>query len=252
MGLKRWNKKAQVTIFIIIAIVIVVAGFLIYLFYPQIKSTVSGGDSSPVGYIQDCIQEDFQKTVQTLSLQGGSMLPTNFLLYNDSRIDYLCYTNENAAKLCIVQQPVLQGHIQEELKKELENKIDACFESMKTSYKNRGYDVTLTKGEKTFELEPNKILISIKNSLTLTRGDVQRYDEFVVMLNNNLYELTNHANSIIAWESIYGDAETTAYMTYYPNIKVEKIGRPEGKVYVISDRTTGDKFQFAVRGFIIK
>lgn len=251
MMLKRENKRGQVTIFIIIAIVIVAVGVLIYLFYPQIKSSITKKDTTPQGYIQDCIQEDFRKTVNSLALQGGSLNPTNYLMYNDSKIEYLCYTNENFLKLCVVQQPVLQGHIEQELKKGLNEKLDFCFESLKNNYKSKGYEVTLTKGEKNFELMPDRILVSVNDTLTLSKGDTKKYDKFVVIVNNNLYELTSFANDILEWESQYGDAETTLYMSYNPNIKVEKIGRPDGKVYIIEDRKTKDKFQFAVRGFVI-
>ena len=37
-------------------------------------------------------------------------------------------------------------------------------------------------------------------------------------------------------------------MTYYPWLKVEKILRDDGtKIYILTDRNTGDKFEFAVR-----
>ena len=37
---KRGGKKAQVTIFIIVAIIVVVAGILIYIFLPEIKGAL--------------------------------------------------------------------------------------------------------------------------------------------------------------------------------------------------------------------
>jgi hypothetical protein len=60
--------------------------------------------------------------------------------------------------------------------------------------------------------------------------------------------LTSIANSILNLETTYCDSETTLYMALYHNLKVEKILRDSGtKVYIITDRDTGNKFQFASR-----
>jgi hypothetical protein len=69
-------------------------------------------------------------------------------------------------------------------------------------------------------------------------------------LNNNLYQLVNIADSIIDFESIYGDSETTIYMNYYHDLKVEKLKQiDESTIYILTDRTDGNKFQFASRSY---
>jgi len=46
----------------------------------------------------------------------------------------------------------------------------------------------------------------------------------------------------------FGDAETTTYMNYYRDLKVEKKKKTDGTtVYIITDRNDGNKFQFASR-----
>jgi len=44
------GKRGQVTIFIIIAIIIIVLGVLIYLFYPQIQSWISPESKNPAAF----------------------------------------------------------------------------------------------------------------------------------------------------------------------------------------------------------
>lgn len=243
------NKSGQVTIFIIIAIIIAAVGILIYSFYPQIKTSLGTTQQNPSSFIQSCIEKDITDAVSKISAQGGSITPKNFILYNNSKAEYLCYTNEYY-RTCLVQQPMLKQHIESEIKNQTEKNVDACFASMKSSYEKQGYTVDLKIGEKRVELLPKRVVSTFNYSMTLTKGEnVQRYNPFVVVLNNNLYELTAIANSIIEWETIYGDAETTTYMTYYHDLKVEKNLRgDEGKVYVLTDRNTGNKFQFAIRG----
>ncbi len=245
------SKKGQVTIFIIIAIIIVAVAILIYSIYPQIKTSLGTTEQNPQSFIQSCIETDIKDAVSKLSNQGGSINPENFIIYNDSKVEYLCYTGEYSRN-CLIQQPMLKSHVESEIKNQIEKNADACFNSIKSSYEKQGYNVDLKEGNKRVELLPKRIVTTFNYSLTLTKGEnVQRYNPFVIVLDNNLYELTAIANSIIEWEATLGDAETTTYMTYYHDLKVEKTLRGnEGKVYVITDRNTGNKFQFATRGQI--
>ena len=111
-----------------------------------------------------------------------------------------------------------------------------------------GYAVTLTEGETKVELLPNRIIVVFENDLTLTKDDSERYDELSVIVNNNLYELVSITNSILNMETRYGDSETTIYMNYYHNLKVEKKKQTDGTtIYILTDRNKGDKFQFASR-----
>jgi hypothetical protein len=242
------NKRGQVTIFIIIGIIIVVAAVLIYMFYPQIKTTLGAQENTPQSYIQTCIEKEIMETADTLSLQGGSLEPTNYVINDDNKVEFLCYTNEYY-KTCVVQQPMLKQHIESEIKNKISGDVTKCFSSLKSNYEKQGYVAELKSGNLYVEILPKRIITTMNYSLTLTKGDTQKYNSFVIILNNNLYELTAIANSIIQWESTYGDAEVTAYMTYYHDLKVEKKLRSSGeKVYIITDRNTENKFQFATRG----
>lgn len=244
-----FDSRGQVTIFIILGIIIVAAGLLVYSFYPQIKSTVSTTEENPPSYIRSCVEDDLKSAVDKVSLQGGSINPdNNSLLYENNKIEYLCYTSEYY-RTCIVQQPMLMQHIESELKNAIQNTVDSCFNSMKDSYQKKGYDVTLTPGDENVYLLPQGVIAIFNYTAALTKGgSTDRYDSFSVSLNNHLYDLVTTAESIISFEAVYGAAETTTYMTYYHHLKVEKILRDfYGKVYIITDRDTGDKFQFASR-----
>jgi hypothetical protein len=241
------NHKGQITIFIMLAIVIVVLGILIYMFYPQIKTTLGFGSKNPSEYIQTCIEEDIENTVKELSLKGGSLAPEHYIMYDDETIEYLCYTGEYY-KTCVMQQPMLKQHIESEIEDEIKDKVKTCFNSMKESYEKQAYTVNLKRGETIIELLPKKIVATFNYSLTLTKGDSKKYESFKVVLNNNLYELISIANSILNWEARYGDSETTSYMNYYHDLKVEKKKQSDGTtIYILTDRNNGNKFQFASR-----
>jgi hypothetical protein len=245
------NKNGQVTIFIIIGIIIVAVSILIYQFYPGLKSTLGIEESTPQTYIQSCVEDKLTETVNLISLQGGSVAPENYNLYQNDKIEYLCYIDEFYFP-CIVQQPMLKQHIESEIKNEIDTTVNECFDLLEESYVGKGYSVELKTGTKKIELLPQKVASTFNYTFTITKGeDIQKYNSFSVVLNNNLYELTAIANSIIEWEANYGEAETSIYMNYYPNLKVEKILRSSGnKVYILTDRETGNKFQFAIQGQI--
>jgi hypothetical protein len=247
---KSVNNRGQVTIFIIVAIIIVVFAILVYLFYPKISSTLGYSAKSPSQEIQDCIAPSIAEAVNQLSLRGGSLEPELYYEYNYEKIGYLCYTNENY-KNCVMQKPMLLESIQKEIKESIINSSNTCFENLEKTYTRQGYEVNLKKGLTEVEIVPNKIVVTYNHTLTLTKTDTQSYKEFKVTQDNNLYELLNIAISILGFETRYGDAETTNYMNYYHNLKVEKKKQSEGtKIYILTDRDSEEKFQFATRSVV--
>ena len=242
------NKNGQVTIFIIVGIIIVVLSVLVYTFYPEIQSNLGIQESTPQSYIQSCVEDKLRETVDLISDQGGKLIPELYSRYNGINIEYLCYTTEYYLP-CIIQQPALVQNIENEIRAELHQTALDCFDSLEASYVGKGYSVEMKAGNEIARLTPNRIELIYNNTFTITKGDdVQRYDSFVANLDNNLYELALITNSIIQWESTYGDADPEMYMVYYPNIKVERILRDSGdKIYILTDRDNGNKFQFAVR-----
>ena len=244
-----FEKRGQVTIFIILAIVIVVAGLLIYFFVPSIRTTFQ--PTNPEQFLETCVMKDFDVTIDTLSKQGGNLDPEPFLLYKDVKIQYGCYTNEYY-RLCVMQQPLLQRSIEDVLEKDLNEKAKNCFQELKGDYEQRGYRVKIERNITFVEFLPNHVRVDMQTRVTLTKDSTQVYENFVFDQRNGMYELISVASSILNWEARYGDAETTTYMAYYPNIKVEKNKLGEGStIYKISNRNTQESFTFASRSLVL-
>ncbi|MFH1151934.1 MAG: hypothetical protein V1788_02300 [Nanoarchaeota archaeon] len=244
---KSGNKRGQITIFVIIGIIILALAFAIYYFYPQIKSTITGQTMNPSSYLQNCIEEDLNLALKRVSAQGGSINPEHYLLYQNQKLEYLCYTNEYY-KTCVMQQPLLKRHVEQEVTKAISDRADECLASLEQTYTKSGYEVDLRKGKIGLELLPKRVVIYFNSTLTLKKDTSQRYTDIRASVTNNLYELVSIATSILNFETTYGDSETTIYMNYYHDLKVEKIKQEEGsKVYILTDRNNGNKFQFATR-----
>jgi hypothetical protein len=246
--LKR-GKKGQVTIFIILAIVIVALAVLIYVFFPQIKTTIGISTENPEVYLQTCIEDKLETTIEKISLQGGSVSPTNYIAYQNSNIEYLCYINEYYEP-CVMQQPFLQTHIESEIRTEIVQDVRNCFDSMRQDFEEKGYGFNLRTGTINVELLPERVIVNVGHILTLTKDSSDTYETFRIVSYNNLYELVSITNSILNWETNFGSAETTTYMDYYPHLKVEKKNQQDGStIYIITDRNKGDFFQFASRSY---
>ncbi len=258
--IKRGEKRGQVTIFIIIAILIVVLGILIYLYFPKIFSSSSGETINPPAYIQQCMKQKVEDTIQTITVQGGSYVvdDKNGYFYKSAGDDegnyvrYLCYTNDYFVP-CINQEPFLTKHVEEEILDNINDSIENCFASLVKSYKDKGYDVTLINGTPSVSIEPDFVTSYFNKTFTVVRGDEgQTYRNFKVELNSHLYNILEVAKNILVWEITAGDSIQEAYMYDNPSLKVEKHRKDDDvKVYLLTDTDTMEEFRFAVRSFAV-
>ncbi len=267
---KIQSSKGQVTVFIILALIIVAVGVLIYIFYPQIKSFTGNQIQNPQAFIQSCMKDKLQNTIKNISEQGGSANPTAYYSYYYSsyynpkldglyNVAYLCYTNQYYVT-CGIQHPGLQTYIENQIKDNIKETADSCLSEMKSAFVKQGYtvDLTPTAANLNVSIIPNKVTVTFDNNLTLTRTEPQRFNGFAVTANSNLYELLAIAFNIINWEATYGDVPTQQIMEYYHNIIVEKSILSGGasqqkdgtKVYTITDLNSKDIFRFASRSVV--
>jgi hypothetical protein len=245
--MRKENKKAQVTIFIIIAIVLVAA--IIIIFYPQIKQTATDlfVPMTPAMQIQSCLEEPLEVAVETISAQGGSMNPENAIMYQDDNIEYLCYTNEYY-QTCSIQQPLLRKHIEGELEQELKDDAEICTDALKEELERAGYSVTDGETIVSVDIEPEAIVLSVSGFSFSKEETGERYEQFEVEKRSKLYELIMLTTSVMSSEAIYGDTDITTYMNYYTHIKLEKYKQQDGsKIFIMTNRQTEDRFQFATR-----
>ena len=248
---KEEGKRGQLTIFIIVAI-LVIAIVALFFAFPKLRTAVGVEKlETPENFIQTCLQDTIKENVEIISSQGGSLNPSPSVLYNDENIQYLCYTPQKY-QACVVQIPFLEKHIEDELKNSIKEDVDFCFNSLKENYDNRGYTTNLKKGDTMVELLPKKIVTTINHEFVFSKDEnTERRETFRVVLNNNLYELAAIAQSIMNQEISIGDSFEQFYMELYTDLKIEK-DRPfteDTTIYILTDRNTQDKFKFAFQSW---
>ena len=112
-GSIRQSKRGQVTIFIIVAILLVIVVLVLFL-YPRVKLG-NPEEFSPNVFLKSCLEPDVKGYVDLLSKNGGYANPEGFIVYQDQKVKYLCYTNKYYEK-CVVQQPMVKENFEKELK----------------------------------------------------------------------------------------------------------------------------------------
>ncbi len=246
-----YNKRGQVTLFVIIAILIVAVVAAFYFLAPGIKTNVNPQAQTPEAMLRNCIEDSLNEAVEKVSLQGGILNPTLYYLYESNKISYVCYTEEYHTP-CVVQRIFLKENIESELKTNLQDETKGCFDNLKQSYQQKGYEVQLDYKDLDVILMPKVIIFKPSTTLTLRKGgQTNLHENFDITLNNNLYELATISETLVQWETLYGDARTTDYMSLYRDIKFEKIKQDDGTtVYILTNRDSEDKFQFAVRSYV--
>jgi hypothetical protein len=241
------DKRGQVTIFVIIALVIVGVIVLIF-FFPNLN--VFASDLNPSSYLKNCISSEIEEIKETLSNQGGYETPGNYAMYQDMKLQYLCYTSDFYVP-CLVQQPLLLKHVENEIKNYIEPRAEQCLADLKGQYEKRGFDVSSSASDINVSIVPGNIVVEFIAPLTISKESTQTFRKFAVSINSEWYGLINTAVNIIQYESLLGDSETSLYITYYPNLIIEKTRRDDGStIYQLKDITTDDKFAFASRSLV--
>ncbi len=240
---KRKNKKGQVSLFIIIAIVIVIA-LLVLIFFPKIKTYIV--PSTTQEYIQECVEDSTREVLPILETQGGSLEPKNYLLYQDNKVDYSCYTEDYYSK-CVMQKPFLKQEIEQEIAAYIQPKVRECFQSMKSQLERGGSEVAVGNIKTEVSLVPNSIIVTVRAPTTIKKQGAVSFNNFKTSVKSQIYDLVMLSSSISNYEARYGDSDTLTYMLYYPDIRVEKIERDKGRVYILTHKPTEEKFMFASR-----
>jgi len=241
------EKRGQVAIFIIVAIIIVVGGVLAYFFVPQVRTVISG-ELSPNAFVKDSLSDKVLVTMELLSSQGGYLDPEGYLTYQGNNVKYLCY-NAQFMKLCAVQQPMIKAHYEQELETALNTKAKETISLLISEYESRGYTVTgVSDPTVDVEITLGKIIIKVDAPMTVTKESTESLREFTFEIPSKIYTLLMTATSIIDFESTYGDSETSLYIRNYPDLTMDKIKLGDGStVYTVGDVITGEKFTFASR-----
>ncbi len=244
---KMVNKRGQLAIFVIIALVII-GIVIVLLLYPKIGlPQITSTELSPESYLKSCIEPEIKSAIENLAKQGGYSNPEGVLEYEGEKIKYLCYTSEYY-KTCVVQQPMIKEHMEKEINEIISPKSQECLQELKGEYEKRGYSVSLLPSTTNVTIDPHKIIVEFKAPMTISKDTTRTFSNFNIGISSEMYDLLMLTTSIIDYESTLGDSETTDYISYYPDLSMKKVKLSDGsKIYTLRNVVTNESFRFASR-----
>ncbi len=252
------SKKGQITIFIIIGVIISSIIISFFLFRGAISpETGEKPEKNPNAFLESCMEEKIKETVKQISLQGGYIKnPLNKTFkFEDEKsptaISYLCYTS-SAYLACIPQEPKLIKHLEEEIYNSIFEEVNNCFDKLKLSLENGGYDVEeIYRGFEVDLIERN-VVIPIDAELTMIKSEeTTKYEGFKIMIPSRIYELALMVQEIINSEATTG--EFNHYNIFlYPKFDITKYRTTDSSViYRVKYENTNEEFRFIVRGGVM-
>jgi len=240
---KNMEKRAQVTLFILIAVIIV---SVVLVFFLWVQPTYFLEESEGLKF-EGCVRDALEETIDDLGLNAGFVNPSFTYPYDGEDFTYLCYTEEYY-ETCVVQVPFLKNTFEEQAEGMLRDEIDACYSNSILDLKAQGYDVISGTVDYDVLLEPGVARVQIEAPTTVGS---QKFTRFNVELNSHIYDMLMIATSILQYESQLGDSDVTAMMGFYPDYIIDKIKRSDGTtVYILEDKILGTKYQFASKSLV--
>jgi hypothetical protein len=240
------NKKAQVTIFIIVA-VIIVAGIIGSVFFVGQMKVETPMNLGPKEFMDKCVQDVVEESVFKMLKNGGEILPTQAILYQGEEWNYLCY-QADYYQGCYNIHPMLELQIEQQITKDTSENIQGCFNTMREDFENRGFDVSGGKTEYSIDLLPGYVKINLIKKTDVSReSSSQSFENFDTKILSPIYDLIQIARDVVNSESQFCHFEYNGYMLLYPKYDIRRIDYSDSKVYRLIDRKSSAELRFAVR-----
>jgi len=182
------NRRGQVTIFIIIAIILVAAFSLYFIFKDKISVLSEDPTSEPIiNFVQECIDQTFEDSLIAVAKQGGY-----------SGYNYIEKTNEEG-----ITYYILEGKNYAPSKKRVETEISEYFERkffLCTQHFTDFSDYQIKEGflETSINIGDEKAKLRADYPLTITKGDkTSRVENFESEINVRLGVVYKAVNDFV-------------------------------------------------------
>ncbi len=250
------RKKGQVSVFIIIGIVALMAVVFLFVlirsFQDKAREITNPQEylKSQVGDIKKaverCINDESKKALNKLSWQGGHFNPLRYVNYNLNKTSILC-AKIKSDEPCF-NMMFTKSDIDEQLRPFLEGNVKPCVDSVLYAFRDKDYQLSTGSFNLNFDFSNTALLVRLDYPVTLTKGlNTQIQKDFSKETKTNFWKAAKLASEIISKEATGRPVDVASLSS--GNIWFE-IGRTENdhdNVYILKSRTANDPiFYFAV------
>lgn len=243
------NKKAQVTLFIILAIFIVAVIVLIAYFSGNLKFLDSGFDS-PEDFLQDCISNSIIEAEKIVLESNGYPEKdfNNTILYNSEKIPYLCSVSEFYSP-CVPQEPAFLNKIRNIIQNKVARDTEECYSALDSEWGRKGYIVTKNASKTTVSINKDYIKVVVDKTIFLTKDeDSTKIQNPEVRHPSALYDLIKMAQTIVNYESTICEFNYLNWMKYDHKIFINRFtASDQTKIYTLRDSITNQQIKFATK-----
>ncbi|MEM2933172.1 MAG: hypothetical protein QW622_03140 [Candidatus Pacearchaeota archaeon] len=188
--MNKTRKKGQVTLFIIIAILIVaagIAGYFVYQNYQKAQEQIKMQTFLPVKQvIDDCFNISSNDALFISGLQGGYTEPKQFLETNLSKIAYWYYEGRNI-------QPSIED-VENEISSYINIALPLCFSLNAPKTFELDYD----KARTTTTIKENEILFAVDFPVIAKQQELSiKFNKFDTKIDSNFSKIYQIASEIV-------------------------------------------------------
>lgn len=188
---KRMRKRGQVTIFIIIAVLLVGMGVAFFVFKDKINIGKPSVEISPIQTaIQSCLETTAEDGINYIALRGGYYkIPTQLSF---------SYLAEETAYYYINSEKTIPSNVRigNELGNYIENYMSDCINF--SSFEEQEFEINKGNLSISTVIGEGKINVKATYPLTITKGESTfKLSEFKVEINSNIERLCDASEEIV-------------------------------------------------------
>lgn len=247
------NKKGQVTVFVIVALLIVGVIFVLMLLNKGSVSLREQDFDNPQAYLTTCINERARVILDEMLANAGLLSIDDKVLYNTREVPYLC-KNINNFEPCVNQVPLYVSQIEKEFKENIQSGAEQCFSSLIDELESRNYDIS-SSGQVNVEakLKPEVVEIAFENEFTMTKnGESRKFSRFDTYVFTKIQSIGFVINEIITQEAKWCYFSNDGFMILYPEYDIRVYMMEDStKIYTVKNKKTSEKIEFATRGCVL-
>ncbi len=246
------NKKAQVTLVIIIGIVLMSAVAVSFSIYSSTKKlSVERASQVPVeaqpvkNYVDTCLKQASSDGINLLGLQGGRIyLPDDYAITAYSNVNY-AFVEEN---ITLPSTAFMESDLSEYVK----NNIDSCIDNF-NPFRQQGYDVFAGMPVVSTQVLDSAVVVSLTYPIKLSKAEsIVTLSDFILTVPVRLGHIHSVVSSILQETKKNPDRiSASSLLKYDVNITIIPIDSSSILYYVTDVKSEADNkaytFLFAVK-----
>jgi len=255
------HKRGQVTVFVILGILIIVAlAVIFYLYGERLKLSLKQEefDFSRVevikNYFESCIEKSGNEALALIGKQGGEIDPGFYKNWQGNKVSYLCYTTSYAA--CYNKKPFLLEFVQNEVNNYVKQQLISCTNDLQDVARSRGYIIQASTLNVNTQINPYNAIIEANYPITIKSGSATQIqlNDFSKIINIPLGRLIKVADDIVDMEinNPQGIVFYDGYMIRQNGeIEIQRHTIDDTEIYITRVRNNPYQFQFAIQNYVV-